>query len=282
MPLLPRVAAASHLVALGALAIPAARWPALAAWGVVQAGITAEILRPGSALLARNVRRAEGEPDRVALTFDDGPRDGETELLLERLDAGRVKATFFLVGRRAAAHPNLVKKIDAAGHTIGNHTLTHPKRWSVMTRRGAHVEVGGAQAILGSLTGKPPAWFRPPMGHKNLHLAEILEAYGLKQATWSVRSYDTVSRDAARVTRRVAARLRGGDIVLFHEGIEGRHGGGPLSLSWIDAMLAVVRAKGLAAVSLESLLTPPLEAPRAPRLEARDGRGPRAPSSRRS
>ncbi|HZE89006.1 MAG TPA: polysaccharide deacetylase family protein, partial [Verrucomicrobiae bacterium] len=235
----------------------------------VQAGVTAEILRPGSASFAPNVRRADGVTDRVALTFDDGPRDGETELILEKLESAGVKATFFVVGRRATAHPNLVKKIDAAGHTIGNHTLTHPKRWSVMTRRGAHVEVGGAQAILGSLTGKPPRWFRPPMGHKNLHLAEILEAYGLKQATWSVRSYDTLSRDAARVTRRVTSRLRGGDIVLFHEGVERRQGGGPLSLSWLDAMLGAVRAKGLAAVSLESLLTPAPGAPPAPPPGAR-------------
>lgn len=262
MRLLARAAFASHALPVAALALPVVRWPALFAWGAAQAIVAAEILRPGSRSLAPNLRRAEGAIGRVALTFDDGPCDGETQRLLDRLEAAGAKASFFLVGGRARAHIPLVRRIAAAGHTIGNHTLSHPARWSVMTRRRALEEVGGAQAILGEITGSAPLWFRPPMGQKNLHLAEILEAHGLRQVTWSIRSFDTVIRDAGRVLRRVLPKARGGDVLLFHEGLTEKRKGSALSLGLIDPLLSGLRVKELTPVSLEALLsTRPEETP---------------------
>src|SRR5260221_2228247 len=101
---LPRAILLTHLLPPAALLLPVARWPFLVAWGAAQAAVTAEILRPGSRAFAPNVRRVEGEAKRIALTFDDGPRDGETQPLLDRLEASGVRATFFLVGARARAH----------------------------------------------------------------------------------------------------------------------------------------------------------------------------------
>jgi len=260
---LPRAILSSHLLAPAALALPGLRWPLLIVYGAVHAAVTAEILRPGSRSFAPNLRRVEGEEKRIALTFDDGPRDGETQSLLDRLEAAGVKATFFVVGARARALAPLVRRIHDAGHTIGNHTLSHPVFWSMMTRRRAVEEVAGAQAILGEITGWAPEWFRPPMGHKNLHLAEILEAQGLKQVTWSIRSFDTILRDVGRVLGRVLPRARGGDILTFHEGLSGRTPGRALSLDLIDPLTAGARAKGLVPVSLEALLSTRRESPRA-------------------
>jgi peptidoglycan/xylan/chitin deacetylase (PgdA/CDA1 family) len=262
---LPRAVLFSHLLPPAALLLPSVRWPFLAAWGVAQAAVTGEILRPGSATFAPNVCRAEGEARRIALTFDDGPRDGETQPLLDRLEAAGARASFFVVGVRARANASLIRRVHDAGHTIGNHTLSHPLHWSVLTRRRAKEEVAGAQAILGEITGFAPEWFRPPMGHKHLHLAEILEAQGLKQVTWSIRSFDTLVRDAGRVLRRVLPRAGGGDILLFHEGLAAARPGEALSLDLIDPLIAGVRAKGLDPVSLEALLSPRREAaPEAP------------------
>jgi len=258
---LGRIALASHALPLAALALPVIRWPALVAWAAVQAGVTSEILRPGSRTFAPNFTKIVGAGNRLALTFDDGPVEGETPRLLDLLDEAGVTATFFLVGRRAAARPAIVKRIAASGHTIGNHTLTHPKHWSVLTRRRAFEEVGETQAILSGITGHAPDWFRPPMGHKNLHLEEILVALGLRQVTWSIRSFDTVIRDGERVASRVLPRARGGDIVLLHEGFTERRSDAPLSLAVLGDLLQGLRGMGLAPVSLEALLSkePPAE-----------------------
>jgi peptidoglycan/xylan/chitin deacetylase (PgdA/CDA1 family) len=258
-----RIALASHALPVAALALPLPAWPLLAGWGAVQAAVMWELLRPSSDRLAPNVRRAEGETSRVALTFDDGPFGDETDRLLDRLDEAGVKASFFLVGRRARAHPALVRRIRSAGHTLGNHTLTHPKRWSVMTRKGVLDEVAGAQSAIADACGDAPRWFRPPVGHKNFHLGEALLAHGLAQVTWSLRSFDTLLRDRDRVTRRVLPRARGGDIILLHEGLAGRGRGDPLAPETLPPLLEGLARSGLSPVSLQSLLcTPPAARPR--------------------
>jgi len=258
---LAKAAWASHLLPVAALAAPALRWEALLAWGVAQAGIALEILRPGSRSFAANIRRAPEAVDRIAITFDDGPRENETGPLLDALAAARARASFFLVGRRAKALPALVRRIAAGGHTIGNHTLSHPKHWSLLPRGRALREVGEAQAILAEITGRAPSFFRPPMGHKNLHLDEILMAHALKQVTWSVRSFDTLTRDAGAVLRRVGPRLRGGEIVLLHEGLKEKRRGTPLSVELVAPLVSALRERRLQPVSLEALLSAPPAAP---------------------
>ncbi len=258
---LGRIALASHALPAVALALPGARWPALLAWGAVEAVVASELLRPASRSLAPNIRRGDGHGDRVAITFDDGPSEGETEVLLDRLAAHGVAAAFFLVGRRARALPRLVRSLAAAGHTIGNHTHSHPALWSLLGRRAVASEVGDAQAAISDLTGEAPRWFRPPMGHKNFHLAEVLDAHHLRQVTWSVRSLDTVLRGRDRVLRRVLPQAQRGDIMLFHEGLGDARRGSFFSLQIIDPLLDGLRLKGLQAVSLQALLSPPPEAP---------------------
>jgi peptidoglycan/xylan/chitin deacetylase (PgdA/CDA1 family) len=259
---LGRLAYASHALLPAAAAFPAAAAPILAAWGAVQAAAAWHLLNPRSSRLAANVRRAGTDAARVALTYDDGPRPGETERLLDALAASGASATFFVVGRRARARPDLLRRIAAAGHAVGNHTDTHPLHWSVLPRRRVLAEVGGAQSALAEILGEAPRWFRPPVGHKSFHLAEALEAHGLVQVTWSVRSLDTVIRDPRRVARRVLDRARGGDIVLLHEGLAGADGT-PVSVGAAGPLLEGLARGGIAPVSLQALLSTP-RAPTAP------------------
>ncbi len=249
---LGRLARASNLLPVAALVLPGARWPVVATWAAVHAVAAQELLRPGSRTLAPNVTRLPRAEEGVALTFDDGPVPEETPRLLDALAEAGAPATFFVIGRRARAHPDLVKRIAAAGHTIGNHSFTHPKSWSVLGRRRLEAEVADTQGLIADLTGKAPAWLRPPMGHKNFHLAEILERHGLRQVTWSLRSYDTLLRDPRRLLHRILSRMRAGDIVLVHERIVGPAGVGIVA-PVIAPLVAALRARGLPLVGLRAL-----------------------------
>lgn len=249
---LGRFAQASNLLPAAALALPSVRWPVLAAWATVHTVAACELLWPGSRMLAPNVTRLPRAEDGVALTFDDGPAPDETPRLIDELAEAGAPAAFFVIGRRARAHPDLVKRIAAAGHTIGNHSFTHPKSWSVLGRRRLEAEVADTQALIADLTGEEPTWLRPPMGHKNFHLAEVLERHGLRQLTWSLRSYDTLLRDPRRLLQRILPRVRGGDIILVHEGIAGPAGVGVAALA-IGPLLAALRERGLAMANLRAL-----------------------------
>lgn len=248
---------ASSALPLAAPLVPAAAPAMVAAWGVLHAGFLWSLLRSGGSLYAPNTTRLEGGGLRVALTFDDGPRGDETRRLLDVLGEAGVRAAFFVVGRRAVEDPEVVRRMDREGHTVGNHTMNHLARWAATGRSRATREVAEAQSALGEITGRAPALFRPPMGHKNVYLAGILEELQLRQVTWSTRSWDTVVRRTGPVARRVLARSRPGEIVLLHEGLRGGEGGRPLAPELTAALIRGLRDLGLSPVSLSELLPSP-------------------------
>ena len=176
------------------------------------------IFVPSSQGLGRVVTRFATEKDEVWLTIDDGPDAQDTPRILDLLDRHGARATFFLIGERAAQSPLLVAEIIRRGHEVGHHTHTHPlgSFWRA-TPATVRAEIDRGLAALRA-GGAHPQWFRPPVGIKNLFLDEVLVARGLRCVAWSVRSLDSVSGDPAEVASRVMARLRPGSIVLMHEG----------------------------------------------------------------
>jgi peptidoglycan/xylan/chitin deacetylase (PgdA/CDA1 family) len=136
------------------------------------------------------------------LTIDDGPDPGTTPQVLELLKRYDARATFFLIGAKAAQYPELTHMILEAGHTIGNHTQTHP-RFSFW-RLGPK--------------GLAPIWFRAPAGLKNPFLHPILAARGLQLVGWSARAFDTQIDDSSRIVERIKRSIVSGAIILFHEG----------------------------------------------------------------
>ncbi|MFC0679516.1 polysaccharide deacetylase family protein [Lysobacter korlensis] len=175
-------------------------------------------LRPGSQLFSPVLTRLPIDERVVWLTIDDGPSD-DTPALLDLLDAHRARATFFLVGERAVARPELVREIAQRGHEIANHSYSHPQAWfwalgPVRMRR----EVDRAQQVLTQLGGTAPRRFRAVVGMANPFVSAPLKAHGLTRTGWTARGFDAVAADPAAVVARIERDLRPGAIVLLHEG----------------------------------------------------------------
>ena len=187
---------------------------ALAWWGV---------LGPNSALYGPVLSRLPADGREVWLTIDDGP-SVDTLAVLDLLDAHAAKATFFLVGDRAQAHPELVREIVGRGHDIGNHSRTHPagRFWALGPRR-MRAEIEGAQRQLTAIGGRAPVWFRAVVGHANPFVSAPLRDIGLARVAWTARGYDAVEPNVERVLSRIERHLVPGAIVLLHEGAPHGH-----------------------------------------------------------
>lgn len=183
----------------------AAAGAGLLAWGASH---------PASQLFGPTCRHVG--PGELALTFDDGPNPAATPRLLDLLARYNVQATFFLVGRFVDAYPSLAAEIAARGHTIGNHTTTHPSLvWQPPGRIAG--ELAACQDAIDRATGRPPVWFRPPFGFRGPQLAPVAAKLGLRIAMWSRTEYDWRPEPLERLIARMG-RAGGGDIILLHDG----------------------------------------------------------------
>ena len=147
------------------------------------------------------------------LTVDDGPTD-DTPALLDALDARGVKATFFVKGELAAVHPERVAAIVGRGHTVGNHSHTHPSGsfWCLGPRAIA-AQIDRCAASL-----PPTRWFRAPVGMKNPFVHPLLARRGLRLIGWTVRGFDATRDAEDAIVRRIVPRVHGGAIVVMHQG----------------------------------------------------------------
>ena len=153
------------------------------------------------------------------LTIDDGPDPGTTPQVLALLKKYGARATFFLIGTKAARYPELTRLILDEGHTIGNHTQTHPRFSFWRLGPGALArEIDGFEATISSIGVAAPIWFRAPAGLKNPFLHPILAARGLQLVGWSARAFDTQIDDSRQIVERIKRSIVSGAIILFHEG----------------------------------------------------------------
>jgi peptidoglycan-N-acetylglucosamine deacetylase len=109
----------------------------------------------------------------VALTFDDGPVAGKTEKVLDVLKEYNIKASFFCIGKKVEQHPDLLRRIDAEGHLIGNHSYHHGYTFDLQSSSMITKELADTDTVIASVINKKPRFFRPPYGVTNLN-AEIV------------------------------------------------------------------------------------------------------------
>ncbi|WP_338320211.1 polysaccharide deacetylase family protein [Streptomyces lonarensis] len=248
-------AAARSAAGRGAAARRAARArSAQVAWSLVR---RAEALHDGTrarpALLAGGpvfrlpADDADGADDaggpggpQVALTVDDGPDPRWTPRLLDVLDAHGVRATFFVIGERAARHPELLRRTLAAGHTLANHSHTHPQPFAALPPAAIEAELRRTQQAILDATGQAPQLFRAPAGGWSRSVLAAARGLGLTPADWSVDPKDWRAPPAARIARTVLG-AGPGDIILCHDGGGDRSG----TVSALATALGTLRDRGV-------------------------------------
>jgi peptidoglycan-N-acetylglucosamine deacetylase len=159
-----------------------------AALGLVCGGLMYASRWPTSQVFGRTLV-AGNDPAEVALTFDDGPNDEATPELLDVLARHGVRATFFAIGSFAQLRPEIVRRVVAEGHLLGNHTMSHP---TLSLERVARVrqELAECNAVLEDITGEVVRYFRPPFGARRPMVLRAARELGLTPVMWNVTGYD--------------------------------------------------------------------------------------------
>jgi peptidoglycan/xylan/chitin deacetylase (PgdA/CDA1 family) len=195
---------------------------AVGAAGLAAGGYAYASLWPGSRIFgsALSAPKRAGE---LALTFDDGPNPKWTPRLLDVLAEHEVKATFFMLGSRAQAEPQLVRRIAAEGHLIGNHSWSHPNLARTGARRVCD-ELARTTEMLKQITGEGVKYFRPPFGARRPVVFRIARELGLRVVMWNAMTSDWSEPSAERIAGRLAEKIerlgrrgRAANIVL-HDG----------------------------------------------------------------
>jgi peptidoglycan/xylan/chitin deacetylase (PgdA/CDA1 family) len=250
---------ALHVAGAAALAVAPRHWR-LVAGALVADHVTlaaASLWPRGQWVGANRLRLPAAAVHRgeVSLTFDDGPDPEVTPRVLDLLDRAGMRATFFVIGRRARAHPRLAAEIVRRGHRVENHTDTHPSLFPFYPAPLLRREIEGAQDAIAAATGERPRLFRAPAGLRNPLLDWVLHGSGLRHVAWTRRGFDAVESDAAAVARRLLAGLAPGDILLLHDGRahgrrggSGGNGGNPVVLEVLPRLLDALVARGLRSV----------------------------------
>jgi len=202
------------------------------------------------------VAHGDTTPDRVALTFDDGPDPSWTPGVLDILRSEGVTATFFVTGENANTYPNLARRIVAEGHTLGNHSFSHPDLAQSSPVR-IEFELNATQRAIEHITGRSTLLFRPPYdADRTPHKAEeakallVAERLGYTSAMASIDPLDWEEPTAAEILERVRVQRPEGNVLLLHDG------GGDRSqtLAALPALIRYLKARGDEIVPLHSLL----------------------------
>ena len=193
--------------------------PALSCAAAAAAAITAgyQSMAPRAQWYGRTFVGLEPGLRQIALTYDDGPNDPHTLHLLEVLAKHNVHATFFLIGRYVQQQPHIARAIVQAGHVVGNHTFTHPL---LIFKSAAEIrqELTQCRDALQNAIGEPSNLFRPPFGGRRPAVLRIARELGLEPVMWNVTGYDWNAPPAAAIAHKVTQQIRGGDVILLHDG----------------------------------------------------------------
>lgn len=165
----------------------------------------------------------KGSADRrcVSLTFDDGTDENMTPKVLDVLNKYNIKATFFVIGKKAEQNPEIIKRIVNEGHIIGGHSWSHSCDFPLKSSETIYNELYKCEELLYDLTGKRILLFRPPFGVTNPLVAKAVNVKKCNCVGWSIRSLDTDdNEDRVSVCKRITRKLHNGGIILLHDRCE--------------------------------------------------------------
>ena len=203
--------------------------------------------------------RVPGARGLVGLTFDDGPDPQTTPRVLELLEARGQRATFFLLGWKVEAHPEVVREIHRRGHQLALHGYHHDRLYAFKPPAAVHEDLRRCQDAVERAVGVRPVLFRPPIGQASPRTFAGAKKAGVELIGWSVRPADGLRWSTPeQVLRRVVRGLTEGAIVLLHDASEAGSQADARELSSVAALpgiLDALEARGLRSVTLEELVT---------------------------
>jgi peptidoglycan/xylan/chitin deacetylase (PgdA/CDA1 family) len=186
------------------------------------------------------------------LTFDDGPDERSTPVLLQLLRERSVRAAFFGVGKRVAAHPEIAAQIVREGHLLENHSYNHSNATNFFSVPRLRAELNQAQESIRNAPGIVPKCFRPPMGLSNPRVFRAAREAGLSVIGWSARGLDTKLTDPEAIVSRICRRVEPGAIILLHDG----NIPADRLVTTVKTLLDRLRALDYEVVRLDQLLNP--------------------------
>ncbi|MGA6981989.1 MAG: polysaccharide deacetylase family protein [Candidatus Sulfotelmatobacter sp.] len=198
------------------------------------------LFHPRNQWLVANRSRVDGAGC-VALTFDDGPDPVDTPKLLDLLREKDVKATFFVVGKRADQYPEIVRRAWTEGHLIANHTWSHYSLFCFLMPGRLRAEIDRCTESIRRTCGSRPRFFRSPVGLRHPLLAPYLEDAGLEYVSWTIRTRDTLTANSSILARRIL-KAASGDIILLHDHLPG---GADAMLEVLPRVIDELRERGL-------------------------------------
>lgn len=183
----------------------------------------------------------------VAITFDDGPDNRQTPLVLDILNQHNVEAAFFCIGEKAAQSPDLTRRIHDEGHLIGNHSFRHKGSFPLLSYRPMRADLIQTQQTLEAITGSPVTLFRPPFGVTNPTIGRAVHSLGYKAIGWNIRSLDTKGEPVGKIMKRITKQIHPGAVILLHDRM-------PDSAELLTALLTYLHREGYAVKRVDKLL----------------------------
>jgi len=191
--------------------------PLMVAPPAEQATPAAPAAGDGKVVPKSSYNRVDVDGPYVAITFDDGPSATLTPQLLDMLKARGMHATFYVVGENAERYPDILKRMVAEGHEIGNHSYNHPA-FTKLGADGVRSQIQRTSDAITAATGTPPKTLRPPYGATSPYITHrINEEFGMKVIMWQVDPLDWKYRDSGRVSAAIIKEAKPGDIILAHD-----------------------------------------------------------------
>ncbi len=183
----------------------------------------------------------------LSLTFDDGPDAINTPLILDILKKHNIKATFFIIGKNIAGNEELLERMHAEGHVLGNHTWSHTNLWDLYSSGRMADDILENIRETERITRKRMKFFRPPYGVINPMVAKAIRKTGVTVVAWSFRSFDTSCGDPGLLLDKTMKKTRPGDVMLFHD----RMG---LTAGILEKIIVSLQERGFGFIPLEEML----------------------------
>lgn len=211
------------------------------------------------AILTRRdtIFRVKTNEKKIALTFDDGPSDKWTPLILDELKKAGLKATFFMIGHHVKKYPNIAQRVNREGHVIGNHTYAHSV---IFYYKDAELEeeIRYTEQVIREITGVTTNLFRPPKAWISNQLKKQVKSMGYKVVLWSLNSKDWTYFSAKQMANHLIKNVKSGDILLFHDSgnvLSAEGGDRSRTVQALQLLIRALKEDGFSFVTVNELIS---------------------------